>query len=267
VAGSRFWFNCNPEHPSHWFYREWIEKRREKNALYLHFTMRDNPSLSPEILARYQSLYTGVFYERYVLGKWTSAHGAVYPMFDEKRHVVAELPPCSRYAVSCDYGTLNPCSFGLWGESRGTWYRLAEYYYSGRDAGLLKTDEEHCDALEALVGEYPVEAVIVDPSAASFIQCIRRRGKYPVVPAKNSVLDGIRLVSDRLRDGTLKFHKSCADSIREFHLYRWDMDAPGDRPLKQYDHAMDEIRYFAAHYLNAPAQADAFYATGVTRRP
>jgi len=49
VSGSRLWFNCNPDHPAHWFYREWIQKADEKNALYLHFTMRDNPSLSDRV--------------------------------------------------------------------------------------------------------------------------------------------------------------------------------------------------------------------------
>jgi PBSX family phage terminase large subunit len=264
VAGSRFWFNCNPEHPSHWFYREWIEKREEKNVCYLHFTMDDNPSLTREILERYKSLYTGVFYERYVLGKWTSAHGAVYPMFDENRHVVEKLPACTRYVISCDYGTLNPASFGLWGQCGEVWYRVAEYYYSGREAGELRTDEEYCDALEALAGGREIEAVIVDPSAASFIQCVRRRGKFPVIPAKNSVLDGIRLVSDRLRDGTIKFHRSCGDTVREFHLYRWDLDAADDRPVKENDHAMDEIRYFVAQYLGG-GNSGGFFATGVAR--
>ena len=70
VPGSRFWFCCNPEHPFHWFYREWIEKAGEKNCLYLHFTMQDNPSLTPEIRQRYEGLYSGSFYRRFVLGEW-----------------------------------------------------------------------------------------------------------------------------------------------------------------------------------------------------
>ena len=112
VTGSKLWFNCNPEHPYHWFYKEWIEKANEKNALYLHFTMKDNPSLSPEIIERYNSLYSGVFYERFILGKWTAVTGLVYPMFDKEKHVVKFSPICSEYVVSCDYGTVNPSSFG-----------------------------------------------------------------------------------------------------------------------------------------------------------
>lgn len=246
VEGSRFWFNCNPGHPYHWFYTEWILGREKKNAYYLHFVMEDNPSLPPEILARYRGLYTGVFYERYVLGKWVAAHGAVYPMFQQATHVVDTAPVCDRYVISCDYGTVNPSSFGLWGHSGGVWFRVREFYHSSRLSGALLTDEEYADALEELAGALPVELVLVDPSAASFIQCLRRRGRFTVCPARNDVLDGIRMVSAALKAGQLRFHASCRDTLREFSLYRWDLDAPGDVPVKQNDHAMDDIRYFTA---------------------
>lgn len=88
VTGSKFWFNCNPENPGHWFYIEWIKKAKEHNILYLHFTMDDNLSLAPEIKARYESMYTGVFYRRYILGLWVKAEGLVYPMFDRSAHIV-----------------------------------------------------------------------------------------------------------------------------------------------------------------------------------
>lgn len=90
MEGSKFWFNCNPEHPQHWFHEEWVLKAEEKNCLYLHFTMRDNPSLTPAILKRYETLYSGAFYERFVEGKWVAAQGLVYPMFGS--HLIAEPP-------------------------------------------------------------------------------------------------------------------------------------------------------------------------------
>lgn len=264
VEGSKFWFNCNPEHPQHWFYTEWIQRAEEKNALYLHFRMEDNPSLSPRMLARYRKLYTGVFYQRYVEGRWVQAQGAVYPMFSEKSHVVADVPDCARHIISCDYGTVNPASFGLWGESGGRWYRLREYYHDSRSRGFQQTDEEYCDALEELAGDLPVEAVVVDPSAASFIQCLRRRGRYTVVPAKNNVVDGIRVVGAALKAGKLLFHKSCIDCIREFSLYRWDLNAPGDTPRKENDHAMDDMRYFAVRVLGGGERG--FWAVSAARR-
>lgn len=258
VEGSRFFFNCNPEHPQHWFYQEWIRRTTEKNSLYLHFTMEDNPSLTPAIRARYRSLYSGSFYERFIEGKWVAAQGLVYPFFSPQAHT--GMPPvrCGAYYVSCDYGTVNPASFGLWGEYGGVWYRVAEYYYDSRDRGEQRTDEEYYAALEKLAGENPVEAVVVDPSAASFMACIRRHGRFRVIAAKNDVLDGIRMVADALKAGRIVIGPGCTDAIREFGLYRWDDGARRDAPRKAHDHAMDEIRYFVATVLAAQADTCGF---------
>lgn len=265
VEGSRFWFNCNPENPFHWFYQEWIQHKDQKNALYLHFSMEDNPSLSSEMIARYHSLYTGRFYERFVQGKWVAAEGLVYPMFDPKLHVVAKQPECQKFWVSCDYGTVNPASFGLWGESEGRWIRLKEYYYDARAERKLRTDEEHYAQLQKLIGGRTVEGVIVDPSAASFLECIRRHGEFRAVPAKNDVPAGIQKVSERLQKGTLLFHEGCQDTLREFSLYRWDERAQKDIPLKQNDHAMDDLRYFVMTALEQAPKRD-FVALVSSRR-
>ncbi len=257
VNGSKFWFNCNPEHPEHWFYREWILKRREKNALYIHFLMEDNPSLSPEMLSRYKSLYSGAFYQRFVEGKWTAAHGAVYPFMSED--MFPPVPECDfeDFAVSCDYGTVNPASFGLWGLYGGVWYRIDEYYFSSRDEGCQRTDEEHYTALEELCGDRKVSAVTVDPSAASFIEVIRRHGKFNVVPAKNNVLDGIRETAAALKERKIVICSVCRDSMREFGLYRWSENSISDAPIKENDHAMDDIRYFVTT-LSGSAADDCF---------
>ncbi|MBQ8550791.1 MAG: PBSX family phage terminase large subunit [Clostridia bacterium] len=248
VEGSKFFFNCNPQGPSHWFYREWIKKSEEKRALYLHFTMAENPSLSPDILRRYTSLYSGTFYERFVLGRWVAAEGLVYPFFREED--MADPPErCHKYYISCDYGTVNPSSFGLWGLCDGVWYRLKEYYYSSRTAGQQKTDEEYYRELERLAGENRITAVICDPSAASFMTCIKRHGRFTVIPAKNDVLDGIRRVSDCLRSSRIRICRGCSDAAREFSLYRWDEAAVKDAPKKENDHAMDDIRYFVSTVL------------------
>jgi PBSX family phage terminase large subunit len=249
VEGSRFWFNCNPGHPHHWFYTEWIQKQKEKNVLYLHFTMDDNPSLSDEVKNRYETLYSGAFYDRFILGKWVAAEGLVYPFFSREQHVC--LPPdfCTDYYISCDYGTVNPASFGLWGRKGDTWYRICEYYYSSKREGGQKTDEEYYTALENLAGSFSVSAVVCDPSAASFMTCIRRHGRFRVIPAKNNVTDGIRQVANALREGIIKISPECSDTIREFALYRWDDGAVKDQPIKENDHAMDDIRYFVATIL------------------
>lgn len=263
VSGSKFWFNCNPEHPGHWFYREWILKRREKNALYLHFRMEDNPSLSKKMLERYKSLYSGAFYRRFVEGKWVAAQGAVYPFMTEE--MFPDAPQCDfeDYAVSIDYGTVNPASFGLWGFSRGIWYRINEYYFDSRKQGYQRTDEEHYRELERLCGGRRVSTVTVDPSAASFIEVIRRHGKFSVTPARNNVLDGIRQTAAALKDKRIVICRNCTDTIREFSLYRWNENSANDVPIKENDHAMDDIRYFVATILNGGS--DDFFAVAAQR--
>ena len=252
VTGSKLWFNCNPDNSFHWFKKEWINKRRQKNLLYVHFELSDNPSLTESVIKRYQRLYTGAFYKRFILGKWCSTTGAVYPMFSYERNTFEKSPEhFSRFAVSCDYGTVNPASFGLWGESDGIWYRIDEYYYNSREKGVQRTDEEHYKALEKLCGDRKIEMIICDPSAASFIQCVKRHGKFNITQGKNDVISGIRLVGDMLKMGKIKISKGCEDTLREFALYRWDESAGKDCPIKENDHAMDDIRYFALYFLGS----------------
>ena len=244
VAGARLWFNCNPEGPEHWFFKEWICKAEQKNALRLHFTMDDNPGLHPGIRKRYDSMYTGLFHSRYVLGQWVAAQGLVYDFKDE---YVVDMPTTpGNYYISMDYGTMNPCSMGLWWVGDRA-VRIGEFYYDGREKGVTLTDEEYYEALERLAGDRQIRQVIIDPSAASFIALIRRRGRFSVRKARNAVVPGIRLVSSLLKAGKLGFTPACADCIREFRLYRWQDGA--DLPVKEHDHAMDDVRYFCATVL------------------
>ena len=261
VAGSKFWFNCNPEYPEHWFYVEWIKKAEDKNALYLHFTMDDNPALSDKVKKRYESLYSGVFYERFVKGRWIAVYGAVYPfMSDDEMYSDVPKGEFSEYAISCDYGTVNPASFGLWGRQNGVWYRIDEYYFNSRTEGYQKTDEEHYKSLCDLAGKRKISQVVVDPSAASFIEVIRRHGQFRVIPAQNNVVNGIRRVSQALKDGSIKICRSCKASKKEFALYRWDSKKPDDVPVKENDHAMDDIRYFVATVIDGGSKMFAIAA-------
>lgn len=254
VDGAKLWFSCNPDNPMHWFYTDWIKRAQERNALYLHFEMTDNPGLSQKTLERYQTMFSGVFYDRYVRGKWCVAEGLVYDFGEEQ--ITDDIPQNGEYYISVDYGTLNPFSAGLWCIDGGKAVRIAEYYYSGRDSKVQKTDEDYCDAIIKLAGGKPVRSVIVDPSAASFITALRRRGNFSVREAKNDVLDGIRLTYRMLKNGQIKIHKDCKDAIREFGLYRWDDKSTTDKPIKENDHAMDDIRYFANTILRRRFKVD-----------
>ena len=260
LPGARLWFNCNPEHPQHWFYREWIQKAEERGALYLHFTMDDNPTLSEAVKKRYRETFSGTFYSRFVEGKWTAASGLVYPFMEG---MLCKTVPAvfDRYAVSVDYGTVNPTAMGLWGESDGVWYRVDEYYYDAKACGVRRTDEEHfAGFLELTAGRRP-ETVVCDPSAASFITLLRNRG-YAVTPAKNDVLNGIRATATALKAGRIRIAACCTDAAREFTLYRWADGAVRDAPVKENDHAMDDIRYFVTTVAETPAE----FARAVERR-
>ena len=254
VDGSKFWCNCNPAGPEHWFKKQWIDERQKRNLLYLHFTMEDNLSLSEQIRARYRAMYTGIFYRRYILGQWCLAEGLVYE-FDPERHVTHDLPECGEWYISCDYGTLNPFSAGLWCVRDGVAVRVAEFYHSGREQQRQLTDEEYYRAIEQLAGDRDIRHIVVDPSAASFIACIRSHKRFSVRKAKNDAMYGIRLTAMMLQAGVIKIGSGCKDAIREFGLYRWDDKGEVDKPVKENDHAMDDIRYFCATVMRRNHQA------------
>ena len=250
VTGSKFWFNCNPDNPRHWFKVNWIDKCEEKHIIYLHFTMDDNLSLSEKIKERYRSMYVGVFFKRYILGLWCVAEGLVYSMFDEEKHVTDEhMSGALEYIVSIDYGTVNPFSAGLWAFDGKHSQREAELYYNSREVGKRVDDEAYYKMLKELIGDRKVSCIIIDPSAASFIEVIKKYGEYTVRKADNDVLDGIRVVTTMLNKGLLKIYKDCTSCINEFGLYCWDEEKNNDTVIKENDHAMDDTRYYVYTFL------------------
>lgn len=237
----------NPDNPKHWLKENYIDRSGKLNMFVMQFLIDDNTTLEPEYVRNLKSEHTGVFYRRFILGEWCNAEGVVYPMFDEMRHVVDEIPECcgfGQYYISIDYGTMNPCSMGLWRLDNERAVRLKEVYYDGRKKQKQLTDEEYYGLLDNLASEYPVEQIIVDPSAASFIETIRRHGKYSVRKANNDVLDGIRVTGTLLQNGKIFIHRSCRDIIKEFSAYSWDEKSSEDKVIKEHDHAMDDMRYF-----------------------
>lgn len=250
VTGSKFWFNCNPDNPRHWFKVNWVDKCKEKNIIYLHFTMDDNLSLSEKIKERYRSMYVGVFFKRYILGLWCVAEGLVYSMFSEERHVKKEhMTGALTYVVSVDYGTVNPFSAGLWAFDGWHSQREAEVYYNSREVGKRVDDEEYYKMLKKLIGNRRVECIIVDPSAASFIEVIKKYNEYSVMGANNDVLDGIRVVTTMLNKDMISVHEDCKDNIKEYGLYVWDEEKGDDVVIKENDHSMDDTRYYCYTFL------------------
>lgn len=246
VDGSKLWFNCNPEGPYHWFNVEYLQQLEDKNMLHLHFTMDDNLSLSERVKERYKRMYSGIFFQRYILGLWVLAEGIIYDMFDKNKHIVKTKPrEYTKYYVSIDYGTQNPTAFGLWGLFNGVWYKVKEYHHSGRD-GKQKTDAEYSADLKDFVGDLKITHVIVDPSAASFKAQLKEDG-FRVKDAENDVLNGIRNVATALNNKQILINDCCKHTKREFASYVWDekaADRGEDKPIKENDHHMDSDRYF-----------------------
>lgn len=264
VAGSKFWFNCNPAGPMHWFKVGWIDKRKEKRLLYLHFTMEDNLSLDEKIKARYRRMYVGVFFKRYIEGLWAVAEGLIYTMCTDVNYYTDEERPVALRSIAqkyiaVDYGTTNPCVFlEIWDDGETVWvdreYRWDSRSEEARRTGNpQKTDAQYADDMAEFMGMIPEDqcTIVVDPSAASFITELRNRGFY-VKPANNEVLDGIRKVSTLLAQNRLKINRACAGLKAEMQSYAWDEKAAErgeEKPIKQLDHHEDALRYWVATIL------------------
>lgn len=270
VTGSKMWFNCNPASPQHWFKVNWIDKlrcslpvekieemesggKKPKDLIYLHFTMDDNLSLAEDIKKRYRSMYVGVFFKRYIEGLWCVAEGLVYSMFDSEvdgKHVKSDhMSGVMEWVVSVDYGTVNPFAAGLWAFDGQHAQKEYEYYYDSRETGVRRDDETHYQELCKLIGNRRVEFIIVDPSAASFIECINKHGTYIAKGAVNDVLDGIRVQTTFLNKGIISYYKDCKATISEYGLYSWDMENVEDAVIKEFDHALDSDRYMCYTFL------------------
>lgn len=251
VEGGKWWFNGNPEGPYHWFKKEWIDNLKDKNAIRIHFLMKDNPSLSQKVIERYERAYSGVFYQRYILGQWVVSEGVIYSMFD-KQTMVVDLPddtPYEKNYVSSDYGTQNATVFKRWSLYKGTWYCVDEFYYSGRESKREKTDSELREDLDNFYERNKMAKsvpIILDPAAASFKKELQSRG-YLVKRAKNDVVNGIRSTMSAMQNGQIKWSSKCVNTFREMNAYIWDSKAADkgeDKPVKEHDHALDADRYF-----------------------
>ena len=255
VEGRKMWFNCNPAGSAmHWFKQTWINRFREKELLYLHFTMDDNPSLSEKMKAQYRSMYVGSFYRRYIEGKWVSAEGVIYDMWDAAQNIYTEDDYPENYMLSgtryigVDYGTTNPMVLLDCVDTGSELLIKNEYYYNCKltPTKAQKTDAQYANDFEEFVGHDHSVTVIIDPSADSFKCELRNRG-YRLKDADNTVNDGIRIMSTMIQKRRLKVLKDKTPNfLHEIDAYIWDEKAAEhgeERPVKENDHAMDACRY------------------------
>lgn len=248
-SNAKIWFNCNPESPAHWFYKQWIADTPPRSKR-LHFLMTDNPIMGEDEIRRAEEMYAGVFYRRYILGEWVIADGLVFD-FNEEKNTFDQLNFAGcRWYMTCDYGITNPFVCQLWAVKGNVAYCVKEYYFDSNEAGYRRTDEEHYDEIEALAGNLPIEFIVIDPSATSMKETIYRHDKFSYKNANNDVIGGIGSMAALLKAGMIKYNKEqCPNTIKEFGLYLWDMNSGLDKPIKENDHGMDASRYFCSTVL------------------
>lgn len=265
VTGAKIWFNCNPDSPMHWFLKNWIEKADEKRLLHLHFLMDDNPSLSEAVRERYRTTYSGVFYQRFILGEWVMASGAIYRnawsdelvFDDDKLEYLLNNLHIMRRSITIDYGTVNPMVYlDVLDDGNDLWF-IREYYWDSRVEGTEKDNSQYADDLLEFVRgvELWPSHVVIDPSAASFKIELRNRGLHAketveTINADNNVIEGIRKVNTLMTRRRIHFHKSMEHTIKELTSYVWDdkaLQSSGkEKPVKVADHAPDAVRYYVS---------------------
>lgn len=235
----------NPQGPNHWL-KEFIDS--EDFDIYCQkYTIFDNPFLDPAFVENLCKEYSGsVYYKRYILGEWALAEGLVYPMFSREKHVVkgpVEIKRGHMYFTSIDYGISNPFAVGVFDFDGKSSTMIKELHYSGRDGNRVD-NEAYYKMMDDLIGDIPIEYIVVDPSAAGYIETIKKYAKYIVKGADNDVSNGIQEVTKYLNYGILKIHESCTETLKEFESYAWDDKSQNEEVIKENDHHMDLIRYY-----------------------
>lgn len=243
-TNAKIFATTNPDSPSHWLKVNYIDNKKI-DLLDMKFTIDDNTALDPEYVRNIRLEYTGIFYERFILGKWVLAEGLIYPMYQD----ALEIPPDGvpdLWALSVDYGTQNAFAGLMWGRYNGIWYAVDGYYHSGRDTHIQKTDDEYGKDLEKFVQKYTDKKipVVIDPSALSFITLLRKTKWANVRKADNAVSDGIRETATAMQKGLIKINPAIKELKKEVEGYVWDDKSIEEKPVKVNNHYMDSMRYF-----------------------
>lgn len=250
MPNAKLFGSTNPDSPNHWLKTKYLNREGEIDIFIEKYTIDDNTFLDKDYVENIKSEYTGVFYNRFILGDFVIAEGLVYSMFDEDKHVKDKhMTGEKEWVVSVDYGTVNPFAAGLWAFDGKRAQKESEYYYDSKETGIRRDDETHYQEICKLIGDRKLTFIIVDPSAASFIETIKKHGKYIAKGAENDVLDGIRVQTTFLNRGIISYHEDCEATINEYGLYSWDMESPEDAVIKEFDHCMDSDRYYCYTFL------------------
>lgn len=265
---SQLFGTTNPGPPGHFLKKEYLNRKNKLNLSSFHFNVDDNLSLDPIFKEALKNNFTGLWYDRYILGLWCLAEGAIFDFFDEQEHTIKSWPKAQYYILAVDYGTVNPFCALLMGVNPFAQPKIwaeREYYWDSQKKQRQKTDGEYSTDLNDFVIEYlgphwrnKLQKIYIDPSAESFEVQLNRDGFPGVQHADNSVLDGLRTVATMLKCRTFAISVYCKHYIEEMHNYMWDVkkqEKGEDAPKKENDHVQDAGRYgihseFGSNYLD-----------------
>lgn len=248
----------NPDNPMHWLKEKYIDREDELNLKSWFFAIEDNTFLDPQYVHDLKMEYTGVFYQRFILGQWVIADGLVYSAFDRDSMTIntpSDEVIRNEYAekfIGIDYGIQNPTAFvlGAYHRTTGEWHIVREWKYGGKDGVLPKTDPELYRALQEFAEPFNVNECIIDPSAESFAQLIHKDRRFRLRDANNEVLKGISFVNTMFHQYKLKIATGCKETLKELWSYSWDTERSRktgtDVVIKENDHLMDAMRYLCA---------------------
>lgn len=254
--GAKLFGTTNPDSPAHWLKKDYLDRAENLDILAVKFTLDDNTTLPKDYVENIKKEYVGIFYDRFILGLWVLAEGLIYPMYQDV--LIDDLPQEKpmKSVLSIDYGTMNAFACLQWDQHPDKWIASKGYYYSGRDTGVQKTDNQYLRDIEARFVDLIAEVrrqdplmrrkveVIIDPSAASFIALLRGTDWAKVKPADNAVLDGIRETASAMNTGLFAVYKGIKEWQEEAGGYVWDEQSADEKPIKVNDHFMDATRYF-----------------------
>lgn len=270
VEGSKFWFNCNPEGPDHYFKKEWIDKLSKKNLIRIHFTMRDNPSLKLSIIERYERMYKGVFFDRFIRGLWVMASGIIFRYFAEndENYLFSDeeiFDKRGRLKVSFSKITMG-IDFG--GNGSMTTFCLTGYLNGYKEllvleeAGLPVTEDidakRICDEFlsfyRAAIAKYGrVNWIFPDSASTTMINSIRSAAREAGLPCrnikgcrKNEISERPKTVDLLLNTGRLRINKRCRNIRKAFASLRWDEkrpDVPEDKNIGNVNDWWDGFCY------------------------
>ena len=262
VDGAKLWFSCNPGSPHHWFYQEWIKRHRERNALYLHFEMKDNPGLSEKTLARYENMYAGIFYDRYVRGLWVAAEGVVYKDFanntekylidDPLKWAEDQGTKFSVISIGVDFGgTKSATKFQATGITK-------DYRVVALEEEYIKNEEIDPDALnrrfatfaQMVASKYGYSQTRADSAETVLIRGLdhtaqkMRLGTQVKNALKLQITDRIRLVVLLMKQGRFKVSRSCPHLIDALQTAIYDPDKFEDERLDDGTSDIDSLDAF-----------------------